>query len=122
MGRGDRAAAAPVGPLKYPRYSVCVWYVSQVEKNIGRQGIKAVKAPTLVCPRPIVATSPKLARVQFRESMPWLRSVSGYGTVDGIGMWVTNSKSSPKPLDCPVLRACLPSMLSMVEYLSRETG
>ena len=93
-----------------------------MEKNIGRQGIKAVKAPTLVCPRPIVATSPRLARVQFSESMPWLRSVSGYGTVPGMALWVTYSKSSPKPLDCPVLRACLPSMLSMVEYLSHGTG
>ncbi len=28
------------------------------------------------------------------------------------------SKSSPRPLEVPVLRACLPSTLSMVEYLS----
>jgi len=27
------------------------------------------------------------------------------------------SKSSPRPLDVPVLRACLPSTLSIVEYL-----
>ena len=30
---------------------------------------------------------------------------------------VTYSNSSPKPLEVPVRRACLPSMLSMVEYL-----
>lgn len=30
---------------------------------------------------------------------------------------VTDSKSSPNPLDVPVRRACLPSTLSRVEYL-----
>lgn len=30
---------------------------------------------------------------------------------------ITNSKSSPSPLDVPVRLACLPSTLSMVEYL-----
>lgn len=40
----------PVGPLKYPRYNVCVWYVSQVERNMGSTGTRAVKAPILVEP------------------------------------------------------------------------
>jgi hypothetical protein len=40
----------PVGPLKYPRYRVCVWYVSHVEKNMGSTGISAVNAPILVEP------------------------------------------------------------------------
>ena len=63
---------SPVGPLKYPRYRVCVWYVSHVEKNIGRTGIRAVKAPILVEPYPTAAVSRRLASVQFKESMPWL--------------------------------------------------
>jgi hypothetical protein len=77
-----------------------VWYVSQVEKNIGRHGIRAVKIPDLDVPSPIAAVSHKLARVQFRESMPW-------------------SNNSPRPLDVPVLRACFPSTLSIVEYIHR---
>lgn len=59
-----------VGPLKYPRYKVWVWYVSHVEKNMGRHGIIAVKAPTFVGPNPMAAVSSKLARVQLRESIP----------------------------------------------------
>jgi hypothetical protein len=82
---------------------VCVWYVSHVEKNIGRQGIKAVNIPALDVPKPIAAVSHKLAKVQFRESIPW-------------------SKSSPRPLDVPVLRACLPSTLSIVEYIHRPNA
>jgi hypothetical protein len=63
---------SPVGPLKYPRYRVCVWYVSHVEKNMGRTGIRAVNAPILVEPYPTAAVSRRLASVQFKESMPWL--------------------------------------------------
>lgn len=59
--------------MKYPKYSVCVWYVSHVEKNMGRTGISAVNAPIFVDPYPTAAVSNKLARVQFRESIPWLR-------------------------------------------------
>ena len=65
-----RKVIPPVGPLKYPRYSVCVWYVSQVEKNIGKHGTRAVKTPFGEGPSPIAAVSNKLASVQFRESMP----------------------------------------------------
>lgn len=36
----------------------------------------------------------------------------------GAGKASAYSKSSPNPLDVPVLRACLPSTLSIVEYLS----
>ena len=53
---------------------MCVWYVSQVEKYIGKQGMIAVKAPSLVEPCPIEAAVIKLAREQLRESMPWLVS------------------------------------------------
>jgi hypothetical protein len=92
-----------------------VWYVSHVEKNMGSTGISAVKAPILVEPYPSAAVSSRLARVQFRESMPWLFRVSlGAGVW---GLYVTYSKSSPSGLDVPVRRACLPSTLSMVEYL-----
>jgi hypothetical protein len=73
-----------------------------------------VKAPILVEPYPTAAVSSKLARVQFKESMPWLSHIS-------LGYWriwaVTYSKSSPRGLDVPVRRACFPSTLSMVEYL-----
>ena len=34
--------------------------------------MRAVKTPFGVQPRPIAAVSQRLARVQFRESMPWL--------------------------------------------------
>ena len=53
-----------------------VWYVSQVEKNMGRQGTRAVKAPVLVGPSPTAAVSHKLAKVQFNESIPWLDTES----------------------------------------------
>lgn len=43
-----------------------------MEKNIGKQGIKAVKAPAGVAPSPIEAVSRSEARVQLRESIPWL--------------------------------------------------
>jgi hypothetical protein len=62
----------PVGPLKYPRYSVWVWYVSQVDRNMGSTGTRAVKAPILVEPYPTAAVSKRLASVQLRESIPWL--------------------------------------------------
>jgi len=75
-----------------------VWYVSHVEKNMGRHGMRAVKIPAFDVPSPIAAVSHKLASVQLSESIPW-------------------SKSSPRPLDVPVLRACLPSTLSIVEYI-----
>jgi hypothetical protein len=35
-----------------------------------------------------------------------------------VGLYVTYSNSSPRGLDVPVRRACFPSMLSMVEYLT----
>lgn len=79
---------------------MCVWYVSQVEKNMGRQGHKAVKTPDLEVPRAIAAVSNKLPRVQFKESIPW-------------------SNSSPRPLEVPVRLACFPSMLSMVWYINK---
>lgn len=41
-----------------------------MEKNIGKVGIRAVKTPLGEDPNPIAATSHKLARVQFNESMP----------------------------------------------------
>ena len=41
-----------------------------MEKNIGRQGTKAVKTPFGEAPSPIAAVSHKLANVQFSESMP----------------------------------------------------
>lgn len=41
-----------------------------MEKNIGRTGIRAVKTPFGVDPRPIAAVSHKLAKVQFNESIP----------------------------------------------------
>jgi hypothetical protein len=66
------AADVPVGPLKYPRYKVCVWYVSHVEKNMRRVGSRAVKAPILVDPNPRAAVWNRLASVQFKESIPWL--------------------------------------------------
>jgi len=47
-----------------------VWYVSQVEKNMGRHGIMAVKAPVFVAPKPMAAVSRRLPSVQFKESMP----------------------------------------------------
>jgi hypothetical protein len=47
-----------------------VWYVSQVERNIGSTGTRAVKAPILVEPYPTAAVSNRLARVQFKESIP----------------------------------------------------
>ena len=47
-----------------------VWYVSHVEKNIGKHGIRAVKTPLGLGPRAKAAVSHKLANVQFRESMP----------------------------------------------------
>lgn len=43
-----------------------------MEKNIGRQGIKAVKTPFGDEPKPMAAVSQRLASVQFRESIPWL--------------------------------------------------
>jgi len=70
----------PVGPLKYPKYSVCVWYVSQVEKNMGSTGINAVKAPILVLPYPTAAVSRRLANVQFKESIPWLQHMANQYT------------------------------------------
>lgn len=51
---------------------MCVWYVSHVEKNIGKQGTKAVNTPFGEAPNPIAAVSHRLANVQFRESIPWL--------------------------------------------------
>jgi hypothetical protein len=45
-----------------------------VEKNIGNVGIIAVNAPTFVAPNDIAATCSKLASVQFKESIPWLKS------------------------------------------------
>ena len=45
-----------------------------MEKNIGMQGVRAVKRPILVDPRPIDDISHRLARQQFSESMPWLES------------------------------------------------
>ncbi len=39
---------------------------------MGKTGIRAVKTPLGVDPKPIAAVSHKLARVQFRESIPWL--------------------------------------------------
>ena len=75
-----------------------MWYVSQVERNMGRTGTSAVKAPISPLPYPTAAASNKLANVQFSESMPW-------------------SNSSPSGLDVPVRRACFPSTLSMVEYI-----
>ena len=39
---------------------------------MGRTGIRAVKTPLGVHPRPIAAVSHRLARVQLSESMPWL--------------------------------------------------
>ena len=59
-----------MGPLKYPKYNVWVWYVSHVEKNIGKHGIRAVKTPLGVGPKAKAAVSHKLASVQFRESIP----------------------------------------------------
>jgi hypothetical protein len=114
MSKAEPGAASPVGPLKYPRYRVCVWYVSHVEKNMGSTGISAVKAPILVEPYPTAAVSKRLASVQLRESMPWLFYISlGIGALG----YVTYSKSSPSGLDVPVRRACLPSTLSIVEYI-----
>lgn len=52
-----------------------VWYVSHVEKNMGRHGTMAVKAPVLVEPSPIAAVSSRLPSVQLSESIPWLRAV-----------------------------------------------
>lgn len=63
---------------------------------MGTQGTRAVNMAALELPRPMAAVSRREARVQFKESMPW-------------------SKSSPRGLEVPVRRACLPSMLSMVE-------
>jgi hypothetical protein len=81
---------------------------------MGRTGISAVKAPILVEPYPTAAVSNRLASVQLRESMPWLFHISlGTGALG----YVTYSKSSPSGLDVPVRRACLPSTLSMVEYI-----
>lgn len=59
-----------VGPLKIPRYNVWVWYVSHVEKYMARQGMMAVKMPAVEVPKPMAATSSRLARVQLRESIP----------------------------------------------------
>lgn len=70
---------------------------------MGRHGIRAVKTPEGEVPSPIAAVSSKLARVQFSESMPW-------------------SKSSPKPLEVPVLLACFPSTLSIVWYMKRPNA
>ena len=93
-----------------------MWYVSQVEKNMGKTGTSAVNAPILPCPYPTAAVSNRLAKVQFSESMPWLEAISYvYGA---LGYIVTYSNSSPSGLDVPVRRACLPSTLSMVEYLN----
>jgi len=47
-----------------------VWYVSHVDRNMGRVGIKAVNAPTGVGPKAMAAVSSKLARVQLSESIP----------------------------------------------------
>ncbi|KAI7360279.1 hypothetical protein KC320_g115 [Hortaea werneckii] len=66
-----------------------------VEKNIGKVGISAVRAPIFVAPKAMADVSRSEASVQFRLSMPW-------------------SKSSPRPEEVPVRRACFPSMLSMV--------
>ena len=38
-----------------------------------------------------------------------------------LGTLIAHSNNSPSPLDCPVLLACLPSTLSMVEYLCKPT-
>lgn len=70
---------------------------------MARQGQRAVKMPAFDVPKPMAAVSSKLARVQLRESIPW-------------------SNSSPRPLDVPVLRACLPSTLSMVWYINRPNA
>lgn len=43
---------------------------------MGSTGTRAVKAPILVEPYPTAAVSRRLASVQFKESMPWLRRVS----------------------------------------------
>ena len=59
-----------VGPLITPRYKVWVWYVSHVEKNMARQGHKAVNMPAFDVPKPMAAVSSRLASVQLRESMP----------------------------------------------------
>lgn len=40
---------------------------------MGSTGISAVKAPILVEPYPTAAVSRRLAKVQFKESIPWLR-------------------------------------------------
>lgn len=67
---------------------------------MARQGQRAVKTPDLEVPSAMAAVSSRLARVQFKESMPW-------------------SNSSPSPLEVPVRLACLPSTLSMVWYMKR---
>ena len=53
-----------------------MWYVSHVEKNMGKQGTNAVNTPFFDGPSPIVAVSQRLARVQFKESMPWLQALA----------------------------------------------
>lgn len=82
---------------------------------MGRTGTSAVNAPIFPCPYPTAAVSKRLANVQFSESIPWLRAVSYAGV--SLSRDVAYSKSSPRGLDVPVRRACLPSTLSIVEYL-----
>jgi hypothetical protein len=43
---------------------------------MGRHGISAVKAPVFEAPNIMAAVSRRLARVQLRESIPWLWDVS----------------------------------------------
>jgi len=92
-----------------------VWYVSQVEKNIGKHGINAVRTPAGLVPNPILAVSSRLARVQFNESMPWLSSCQHH-RAHAIRNVNTDSKSSPSGELEPVRLACFPSILSIVEY------
>jgi hypothetical protein len=76
-----------------------------------------VKTPAGVGPSPIAAVSHKLANVQFRESIPWLQNMKLALSLPFVAKSPTYSKSSPRPLDVPVLLACLPSILSIVEYI-----
>jgi len=90
-----------------------------VEKNIGKVGMRQVNTAVFEAPKPIVAAWHKPPRTQLRESIPWLVT-SVFVHPGQVGN--SYSKSSPNGEEVPVLRACFPSRLSIVEYLIHRSA
>lgn len=60
---------------------------------MGSTGTSAVKAPILVEPYPRAAVSKRLARVQLRESIPWLSCRQSVKTVRWASYYVLKKLS-----------------------------